>query len=105
MRVPSCVIVPTSVYLSAFKRGIDGIIVASCGTDSPYKGAFDKTTERIKSVHAKMEEMGLETDRLKLTSICTICAPQFVKSVRDMDQRLRELGSVQLSSEVTTATE
>ena len=103
MRVPCCAIVPTSVYLRAFKNGIDGIIIASCGTDCPYEGAFDKTAKRVQSLYTEMKEMDLESDRLKLTSICTVCAPAFVKQVNEMDQRLRELGPTKFRSEAATA--
>jgi F420-non-reducing hydrogenase iron-sulfur subunit len=105
MRVPCCSIVPISVYLRAFKRGIDGIIIASCGTDCPHEGAFDKTAERVQSLYTKMQDMGLETDRLKLTSLCTVCAPRFVELVTHMNQKLQELGPTKFRRQVATVPE
>ena len=36
---PDPVMFPESFYWHCFERGIDGILVASCGTDSPYEGS------------------------------------------------------------------
>ena len=84
VRVPAPVIFPESFYLRCFERGIGGIIVASCGHECPYEGAYDALAARISRVHELMKERGLDTGRLRLCAICTVCAKAFVKEVRQM---------------------
>ncbi len=38
---------PESFYLYCFERGVDGILIASCGTDSPYKGTFEQLARQV----------------------------------------------------------
>ena len=39
---PDPVMFPESFYLYCFEQGIDAIVIASCGTDSPYEGSFEQ---------------------------------------------------------------
>lgn len=86
------VLFPEDFYLDCFAKGIDGIIVASCGTDSPYEGAYEKTAGRIDRVYKRMRERGLDPKRLKLTAICSVCTKAFLREVEGMNQTLAELG-------------
>ncbi|MCD6351735.1 MAG: hydrogenase iron-sulfur subunit [Armatimonadetes bacterium] len=95
VRVLAPVIVPEDLYLKAFEEGFDGIIVASCGTDCPYPGAYEQTAERINRVYAMMKERGLDSRRLRLTAVCSVCAHAFLKEVAQMNQVMEELGPVQ----------
>ncbi len=82
-------------YLRIFKRGIDGVIVMYSGTDSPYKGGPERAAELINKTYPKMKELGIDTRRLKLTAICTVCTKPFLKEVNQMNTLLREIGFVQ----------
>ncbi len=57
-----------SFYLYCFEHGIDGILIASCGTDSPYEGSYEQLAARINRVYERMKERGLDIRRMKLTS-------------------------------------
>jgi coenzyme F420-reducing hydrogenase delta subunit len=92
LRVPSPVLFPEDFYLRAFARGIDGILIASCGSDCPYTGAYDKLSRRIDGLVHKMKEGGLEIERMRLTAICTVCIKAFLNEVNQMDRKLREIG-------------
>lgn len=81
-------------YLRAFQRGIDGIIVMYSGTDSPYKGGPERAAKIINQTYPQMKEVGLDTRRLKLAAICTVCTKPFLKEVKQMDELLHELGHV-----------
>lgn len=85
---------PDEFYLRAFERGIDGIIVMYSGTDSPYKGGADRTALLINSTYTRMKERGINTKRLRLTAICTVCTKPFLKEVNQMDALLHEIGFV-----------
>jgi F420-non-reducing hydrogenase iron-sulfur subunit len=89
---PDPVMFPEWFYLRCFERGIDGILIASCGTDSPYEGSFEQLSARIGRVVATMKERGLDIRRLKLTAICSVCSKAFVKEIGALAETVRELG-------------
>lgn len=88
IRVPDPVMFPESFYLRAFEKGVDGIIVMSSGSDCPYEGAYKRLSERIGRVYAQMKERGIPANRLKLTTICTVCKAAFLKEIKDMQDNL-----------------
>ena len=92
MRVRAPVMFPERFYLDCFRKGIYGIIIMSCGVECPYEGAYPALAARIDRVYAMMKEQGLDTRRLRLTGVCTVCARAFVKEVKDMNQIVEELG-------------
>jgi coenzyme F420-reducing hydrogenase delta subunit len=81
-------------YLRAFDQGIDGIIVMYSGTDSPFRGGPERTAKLINETYPLMKERGIDTRRLKLTAICTVCTKPFLKEVRLMDELLQGIGHV-----------
>jgi coenzyme F420-reducing hydrogenase delta subunit len=85
---------PEEFYLRAFERGIDGILVMYSGTDSPYKGGPERAAKLINQTYPLMKERGIDTRRLKLTAICTVCTKPFVRNVKEMDQLLQGIGFV-----------
>ena len=91
IRVPDPVLFPVDFYLKVFEMGYDGILIASCGTDSPYKKSYEKLSKRIDEVYKVMKEKGIDISRLKLTAICTVCAEHYVKEVREMYEKMKEL--------------
>jgi F420-non-reducing hydrogenase iron-sulfur subunit len=86
---------PEDFYLRAFERGIDGILVMYSGTDSPYKGGPERTAQLVNQTYPQMKELGIDTRRLKLTAICTVCTKPFLKEVTQMNQLLEGIGFVQ----------
>ncbi len=93
---PDPVMFPESFYLECFEKGIDGILIASCGTDSPYEGSYAQLAARITAVYALMKQRDLDIRRLKLTAICSVCIKAFVKEINDLEAVIDELGPVQL---------
>ncbi len=91
---PDPVVFPESFYLRCFERGIDAILIASCGTDSPYEGTYDQLAARVSRVYGLMKDVGIDIRRLKLTAICSVCTKAFVKEVGEMEAVLAELGLV-----------
>jgi coenzyme F420-reducing hydrogenase delta subunit len=84
LEVPDPVMLPESFYLRCYRKGIDGIIVMSCGHECPYPGAYDALAARISRAHKLMTERGIETARLRLCAICTVCSKAFLKEVHQM---------------------
>jgi coenzyme F420-reducing hydrogenase delta subunit len=85
---------PPEFYLDSYKKGIDGIIVMYSGTDSPYKGGPERAAQLINQTYPLMKERGIDTRRLKLAAICTVCTKPFLKEVKLMDELLQGIGFV-----------
>jgi len=88
IRVPDPVMFPEEFYLDSFKKGIDGIIVMSSGSDCPYEGAYERLSKRISRVYERMRSVGISSARLKLTTVCTVCKAAFLKEIREMQEAI-----------------
>jgi len=102
--VRTAAIFPPQFYLNAFQQGIDGIIVMYSGTDSPYKGESERTAEIINQTYPLMKERALDTRRLRLSAICTVCVRPFLNEVQKMNVLLDEIGPVSRGQPATLAT-
>ena len=91
---PDPVMFAESFYLYSFEQGVDAILIASCGTDSPYKGSFEQTARQIDRTYALMKQRDIDIRRLKLTAICSVCTKAFIKEVDDMEKVLQDLGPI-----------
>jgi F420-non-reducing hydrogenase iron-sulfur subunit len=89
--VLSAAMFPEQFYLDAFDRGFDGILVMYSGTDCPYEGAAERTAQLVNGAYERMKERGLDTRRLRLTAICTVCVRPFLEEVQKMNRTLDEL--------------
>jgi F420-non-reducing hydrogenase iron-sulfur subunit len=85
---------PESFYLRAFERGFDAIIVMFSGSDCPYKDGASKTADIVNRTYSKMNAIGLETERLRLAAICTVCTTPFIREVRRMEEVLERIGPI-----------
>lgn len=85
---------PPEFYLRAFEHGIDGILVLYSGTDSPYKVEAEGTAKLIQSAYELMKARGIDTRRLRLAAICTVCVKPFLKEVNQMHELLNGIGRV-----------
>jgi F420-non-reducing hydrogenase iron-sulfur subunit len=92
--VASPAMFPEDFYLRAFERGIDAILVMYSGTDSPFKGDSDRTAHIINGVYPLMTGRGIDTRRLRLVAICTVCTAAFQREIRLMNEVLAEIGPV-----------
>lgn len=94
---------PEDFYLRSFERGIDAILVMYSGTDCPYEGGAERTAEIVNRVYPLMKEHGLDTRRLRLVAICTVCTEPFLKEVNQMNELLQEIGLVKGELSATPA--
>ena len=92
---------PPEFYIDSYEKGIDGILVMYSGTDSPYKGGPERAAKLINQTYPLMKERGIDTRRLKLAAICTVCTKPFLKEVKAMDELLEGIGFVK--DEIGTA--
>lgn len=91
LKVKAPVLFPERFYLDCFRKGIGGIIIMSCGEECPYEGAYKAMAGRLDRVYALMKQAGLDTRRLRLTAICTVCNRAFLNEVNQMNQIVQEL--------------
>lgn len=91
---------PVDFYLRSFERGMDGIIVMYSGSDCPYKGGAQKTADMVNRTYVRMKEVGLDTRRLRLTAICTVCTTPFQREVNKMETLLDDIGPIVRSSQL-----
>jgi F420-non-reducing hydrogenase iron-sulfur subunit len=92
LRVRAAVLFPEQFYLDCFVKGIAGIIIMSCGVESPYEGAYEALAKRVDHIYELMKARGLDIRRLRLTAICTVCTRAFLNEVRQMNDLISELG-------------
>ncbi len=92
-------------YLSAFRKGIDAIIVMYSGTDCPYKDGDTRTAKIINRTYPLMKERGIDTRRLRLSAICTVCVNPFLKEIKLANELLSEIGSIYQESQVESLSE
>ncbi|MBI5744567.1 MAG: hydrogenase iron-sulfur subunit [Elusimicrobia bacterium] len=86
IRVPDPVMFPEDFYLRAYEKGIAGIIIMSSGSDCPYEGAYERLSKRVARVYEQMRAKGIASNRLKLTTICTVCRAAFLKEISEMEK-------------------
>ena len=94
LRVLSPVLFPEDFFLRTYSKGIDGIIIAACGSDCPYHGAYERLAARIDTLTTVMKDGGLDIERIRLTAICTVCIKAFLKEIAQMTDNLIRLGPV-----------
>jgi F420-non-reducing hydrogenase iron-sulfur subunit len=79
--------------LAAFEKGIDGVLVAGCleGGCHFLEGNLRarKRTDRIRQT---LDEIGVGGERLNMVNLSAAQAPTFVKSVREIVEKVRALG-------------
>lgn len=92
LRVRAPVMFPERFYLDCFRKGISGIIVMACGEECPYEGAYKALADRIDRVYDLMKQESLDTRRLRLTAVCTVCTRAFLNEVNRMNELVMELG-------------
>ena len=82
--------------LHALKSGIDGVFIASDGTDCAYiSDCSDVTSGAITTVQEVMEKTGINVARVKMAAICSVCADPFVYHMNSFMNSLKEMGTIQ----------
>jgi len=89
--VPCSSAIKPKWILHALEQGFDGVFIAADGTDCPYgESCTEKTGELVRRTMEIMKEKGLDTARLKMAAICSVCSEAFVKHVKSFSQYLSQ---------------
>ena len=79
--------------LEAFKSGADGVLVAGCHPgDCHYISGNYKAERRVLLLQRVLDELGLETERLRLEWVSASEGDRFAMVIKDMTKELKKLG-------------
>ena len=82
-----------SWILHALESGFDGVFVASDGDECAYLHDCAKRSSRISAeAQAQMKARGIDTSRLRMAAICSVCSEPFTKHVVTFSSALAALG-------------
>jgi F420-non-reducing hydrogenase iron-sulfur subunit len=82
-----------SWILHALESGFDGVFVASDGDECAYLHDCAKRSSRISAeAQAQMRARGIDTSRLRMAAICSVCSEPFTKHVVTFSSALAVLG-------------
>ena len=99
--VMTAALFPADFYIQSFEKGFDAILVMYSGTDSPFKGAPERTAEVVNEAYEIMKTRDWDLRRLKLAAICTVCVRPFLEEINNMNNLLAEIGSLPRTQAVT----
>jgi F420-non-reducing hydrogenase iron-sulfur subunit len=81
------------LILEAFEDGADGVFVAGCmeGDCHFLKGNI-RAKRRIRALRRLLDDVGLGGERLEMFNLSAAMGPRFARLVRQMTERVQELG-------------
>jgi len=93
IHVPCTGKVEMEQLLSAFERGIDGVLIAGCleGGCHFLDGNF-RAKRRAEHVSQVLDEIGVGAERLRMVNLSAAMAPTFVQRVNEIIETVRKLG-------------
>ncbi len=93
LRLPCTGKVEINFILTAFEQGIDGVLVAGCleGGCHFLEGNL-RARKRVERARELLAEIGIEPERLEMYNLSSADGPRFVEIVKEMTERLRQLG-------------
>ena len=91
--------------LEALKKGADGVLVAGCHPgDCHYQSGNYKTNRRIKLLKKLLDELGVESSRVRFEYISASEGQKFAQVVTDFVTELKKLGPNPLKEELCVST-
>jgi len=79
--------------LEALKKGADGVLIAACHPgDCHYQSGNYKANRRIKLLKKMVEELGIESERIRFEYVSASEGKKFSDLVIEMTEKIRKLG-------------
>ena len=102
LRFPCTGKIEENYILSAFERGVDGVLVAGCleGGCHFLEGNL-RARKRVERVKRILGEIGVEPERLEMFNLSSAEGPRFAQIVKEMSDRIEPLGLSPLNVEET----
>ena len=99
IRLPCTGKVDVAHLLKAFLKGADGVYVVGCLEGAcHYNDGNLKARQRVEQVKIKLEELGLESERVRMYNLSSGEGPAFAAFAREMTDLVRSLGPTPLRS-------
>jgi len=93
VKVPCAGKVDVDYILTAFKAGVDGVLVLACHKDNCKSQQGNTFAEwRVEHAGNMLEESGLEKERLCFATIASNMPMEFVRITKEMEDKLNQLG-------------
>lgn len=84
-----------SWILHAFDQGFDGVFVATDGEECAYLHDCAKRSNKVVQTAQKaLKERGMDSSRIRVAAICSVCAEPFTKHMNNFTEALRAMGPV-----------
>jgi len=92
--VPCSSAIKPGWIMHAFEKGFDGVFIAADGSDCPYgETCTEKTGKIVNKTHGLMKEKSMETARLRMAAICSVCSEAFVRQMKSFNEFLLKLSN------------
>jgi F420-non-reducing hydrogenase iron-sulfur subunit len=93
LRFPCTGKIEPNYILTAFERGVDGVMVAGCleGGCHFLEGNL-RARRRVERVRQLLGEIGIEPERLEMFNLSSAEGPRFAAISTEMSQRIARLG-------------
>ena len=100
LKLPCTGKLEVNYLLTAFERGVDGVIVAGCleGGCHYLEGNL-RARRRVERAREILSEIGLEPERVEMFNLSSAEGPRFAQIVNEMSTRLAKLGPSPLRPE------
>jgi len=93
VRVMCSGMVHPKLVMDALSKGADGVMICGCHPgDCHYTDGNLKTERRFEAMHVMMEDMDIETQRLRLEWVSSGEGEKFARVVREMTEELKKMG-------------
>ncbi len=93
IRVMCSGMVHPALVMDALSKGVDGVLIAGCHPgDCHYTDGNLKTERRFEAMQVMMEDMGIETERLRLEWVSSGEGEKFARVVREMTEQVKKIG-------------
>jgi F420-non-reducing hydrogenase iron-sulfur subunit len=85
--------VDPAFVLEAFRKGVDGVLIAGCHPgDCHYQSGNYKTNRRVKLLKKLLEELGIEPQRVRFEYVSASEGQKFATVVTDFVTEIKKLG-------------
>jgi len=92
--------VDPAFVLDAFRRGIDGVLIAGCHPgDCHYQSGNYKTNRRVKLLKKLLEELGIDPQRVRFEYVSASEGQKFASIVTEFVAEIKKLGPNPITSQ------
>jgi F420-non-reducing hydrogenase iron-sulfur subunit len=104
LRLPCTGKVDPGYIMTAFEKGVDGVLVAGCleGGCHFQEGNL-RARRRVELVREMLEQAGIEKERLEMFNLSSAEGPRFAEIAGIMADRIKELGPSPLRRKIAQA--